>query len=55
MAPSLVMISLEEFKLFHKMDRRLYTLLTKDLWRDPLESMRIMALWLWLERSSFNK
>ncbi|KAL6998806.1 hypothetical protein U1Q18_042525 [Sarracenia purpurea var. burkii] len=55
MAPSLVMISLEEFKLFHKMDIRLYTLLTKDLRRDPLESMRIMALWLWLERSSFNK
>ncbi|KAL6989023.1 hypothetical protein U1Q18_014775 [Sarracenia purpurea var. burkii] len=55
MATSSLNISPEEFKLFHKMDRRLYTLLTKDLWRDPLESMRIMALWLWLERSSFNK
>ncbi|KAL7194001.1 hypothetical protein ACSBR2_025610 [Camellia fascicularis] len=49
-----MVISTEEFKIFHEMDRRLYTILTKDLWRDPLESMRIIALWLWLERSSFK-
>ncbi|KAI8031530.1 hypothetical protein LOK49_LG01G03164 [Camellia lanceoleosa] len=49
-----MVISTEEFKIFHEMDKRLYTILTKDLWRDPLESMRIIALWLWLERSSFK-
>ncbi|XP_057468063.1 uncharacterized protein LOC130757317 isoform X2 [Actinidia eriantha] len=54
MAASSLIITPEEFKLFHDMDRRLYIILTNDLWRDPLESMRIMALWLWLERSSFS-
>ncbi|GFS33778.1 hypothetical protein Acr_00g0030550 [Actinidia rufa] len=54
MAASSLIITLEEFKLFHDMDRRLYIILTNDLCRDPVESMRIMALWLWLERSSFS-
>ncbi|XAR51093.1 hypothetical protein NMG60_11005628 [Bertholletia excelsa] len=48
------LISSEEFKLFHELDRKLYTLLTKDLLRDPLESMKIMSLWLWMERSGLN-
>jgi len=45
-----ITITAEEYKLFHSIDRRLYTQLTKDLNRDPVECMRIMALWLWLER-----
>ncbi|XP_058213504.1 uncharacterized protein LOC131325327 isoform X2 [Rhododendron vialii] len=52
MATTTIFITSEEFKLFHNIDRRLYTHLTKDLYRDPVESMRVMALWLWLERSS---
>ncbi|KAJ9168044.1 hypothetical protein P3X46_019618 [Hevea brasiliensis] len=43
-------ISHEEFKMFHSIDRELYRLLVNNLWRDPVESMQIMALWLWLER-----
>ncbi|KAE9446371.1 hypothetical protein C3L33_21729, partial [Rhododendron williamsianum] len=53
MAATTIFITSEEFKLFHNIDRRLYTHLTKDLYHDPLESMRVMALWLWLERSSY--
>lgn len=47
-------LTLEEIQMFHEMDRNLYSVLTKDLWRDPLESMRVMALWLWLERFGFK-
>uniref|UniRef100_A0A5B7BWM9 Uncharacterized protein n=1 Tax=Davidia involucrata TaxID=16924 RepID=A0A5B7BWM9_DAVIN len=54
MSSSSFVISQEEFNLFHAIDRELYTLLVNDLWRDPLESMQIMALWLWLERSGFK-
>ncbi|KAK3040353.1 hypothetical protein RJ639_026758 [Escallonia herrerae] len=53
MAFSSIYISQEEFNLFHSIDRKLYTLLVSDLWRDPLESMQIIALWLWLERAGF--
>ncbi|XP_047307636.1 uncharacterized protein LOC124911225 [Impatiens glandulifera] len=53
-APLSVHISPEEYKVFYAMDRELYAVLINDLWRDPVESMRIMALWLWLERSGFN-
>ncbi|CAK9144180.1 unnamed protein product [Ilex paraguariensis] len=49
-ASSSLFISPEDFNLFHAMDRELYTLLITDLLRDPLDSMQIMALWLWLER-----
>ncbi|KAK1367540.1 RNA-binding protein Musashi Rbp6 like [Heracleum sosnowskyi] len=48
-----VHISLEEFRLFHSIDRRLYSILVADLLRDPVEAMQIMALWLWLERVGF--
>ncbi|KAJ0090274.1 hypothetical protein Patl1_13588 [Pistacia atlantica] len=55
MMPSLLpFVSQEEFKIFHEIDRELYTILAINLWRDPVDSMQIMALWLWLERTGFN-
>ncbi|WCJ42798.1 hypothetical protein M5689_023584 [Euphorbia peplus] len=45
---------MEEFKAFHAIDRGLYSLLVLSLWRDPVESMQVLALWLWLERVGFN-
>ncbi|XP_074335972.1 uncharacterized protein LOC141673138 [Apium graveolens] len=48
-----VQISQEEFRLFHSIDRRLYFILVADLFRDPIEAMQVMALWLWLERVGF--
>ncbi|XP_074335973.1 uncharacterized protein LOC141673139 [Apium graveolens] len=46
-----VEISQEDFHLFHSIDRRLYLILVVDLLRDPVEAMKIMALWL--ERVGF--
>lgn len=43
-------VTLEEFKLFYGLDRDLYIILVRDLCRNPLECLLIMALWLWLER-----
>ncbi|XP_059634735.1 uncharacterized protein LOC132277046 [Cornus florida] len=43
-------ITLEQFLQFHAIDRELYKILVSDVWRDPLESMQIMAFWLSLER-----
>lgn len=40
----------EDFALFHKIDRDLYTLLVLNLDRDAAESMLVVALFLWLER-----
>ncbi|CBI27811.3 hypothetical protein AAG906_009614 [Vitis piasezkii] len=54
MAQSLFYVTQEEFNMFHSIDRQLYTLLVVNLWRDPVESMQIIAFWLWLERSGFN-
>ncbi|KAK9212995.1 hypothetical protein WN943_002380 [Citrus x changshan-huyou] len=54
MPPSSSFVSEQELKMFHSIDRELYTLLTINLWRDPVESLQIMALWLWLERTSLN-
>ncbi|XP_052198332.1 uncharacterized protein LOC127805622 [Diospyros lotus] len=36
------------------MDRKLYAILTMELQRDPHESMRTMALWIWLERFGYK-
>ncbi|XP_023003264.1 uncharacterized protein LOC111496922 [Cucurbita maxima] len=47
-------ISQEEFNLFHKIDRQLYTILTINIGRDPIEALQIMAFWLWLERAGFH-
>ncbi|KAK1367541.1 RNA-binding protein Musashi Rbp6 like [Heracleum sosnowskyi] len=48
-----VQISREYFYQFHSIDRRLYLTLVADLLYNPLEAMKIMALWLWLERVRF--
>jgi hypothetical protein len=47
-------VSQEEFNTFHTIDRKLYTLFVIYLCRDPVESMQVMALWLWLERMGFG-
>lgn len=47
-------VTLDEFKLFHGIDRSLYLILIRNLVRDPLESLYIMGLWLWLERAGFS-
>ncbi|XP_071724158.1 uncharacterized protein [Rutidosis leptorrhynchoides] len=44
----------EQFNAFHKIDRVLYNILVLGLWREPSESMQIMALWLWLEGVGFG-
>ncbi|KAJ7955983.1 Rho guanine nucleotide exchange factor [Quillaja saponaria] len=54
MASFSTFVSREEFNLFHKIDRDLYTILVTNLSRDPVEAMQILALWLWLERSGFS-
>ncbi|CAL1387159.1 unnamed protein product [Linum trigynum] len=46
-------VSQHELKTFHQIDRRLYSRLVFDLDRDPEQSMRVMALWLFLERSKY--
>lgn len=52
-APSPI-ITLEELKMIHEIDRNLYSFLTNDLQRDPFDSMRVMAVWLWLEQLGFK-
>ncbi|XP_022749969.1 uncharacterized protein LOC111299184 [Durio zibethinus] len=54
MVPPSSFVSQEEFNMFHRIDRELYTLLVINLWRDPVESMQVIALWLWLERVGFR-
>ncbi|XP_062091149.1 uncharacterized protein LOC133797304 [Humulus lupulus] len=49
-----VVVSQEEFRRFHTIDRELYSLLVFNLFRDPAESMRVMGLWLWLEQKGFH-
>ncbi|KAL9688120.1 hypothetical protein QQ045_032534 [Rhodiola kirilowii] len=43
-------VTLEDIKIFHSIDRQLYTRLVINLDRDPTESIQMMALLLWLER-----
>lgn len=45
----------QQFNLFHNIDRELYAVLVMNLWRDPVESLHCIALWLWLERVGFKK
>ncbi|CAJ2649960.1 hypothetical protein L195_g041873 [Trifolium pratense] len=51
---TIVTLSHEDFLLFHQMDRDLYSILVNNLSRDPLESMQLLSLWLWLERVGFR-
>ncbi|XP_042002851.1 uncharacterized protein LOC121752040 isoform X1 [Salvia splendens] len=46
-------VTLDEFKIFHRIDRSLYVILVRDLVRNPLECLYILGLWLWLERAGF--
>ncbi|KAG5570883.1 hypothetical protein H5410_060649 [Solanum commersonii] len=46
---------MEEFKHFHKIDRKLYSLLVINLERNPFESMHTLSLWIWLERTCHFK
>ncbi|KAI3737164.1 hypothetical protein L2E82_27159 [Cichorium intybus] len=41
-----------ELNDFHSVDRELYATLVYDLWRDPIEAIQMMAIWIWLERVS---
>ncbi|KAE9615153.1 hypothetical protein Lal_00048395 [Lupinus albus] len=52
--PSTITISYEDFCLFHKMDRKLYWILVINLYRNPTESMQVLAMWLWLERLGYR-
>ncbi|KAM1587417.1 hypothetical protein ACFX1X_026908 [Malus domestica] len=54
MASGYSLFTEENFKQFHNVDRSLYTILVLKLFRDPLESMQVLALWLWLERDGFK-
>ncbi|GFP85498.1 hypothetical protein PHJA_000693600 [Phtheirospermum japonicum] len=47
-------VTLDEFKLFHGIDRALYRILVRDLFRNPVECLYILGLWLWLERGGFS-
>ncbi|CAA0836835.1 Unknown protein [Striga hermonthica] len=47
-------VTLEEFKIFHGLDRELYTILIRDLSRNPSESLQVMGFWHWLERGGFR-
>lgn len=44
----------DEYGAFHAMDIALYSVLAVELWRDPYESVQVMALWLWMERLGFK-
>ncbi|CAK7352446.1 unnamed protein product [Dovyalis caffra] len=44
----------EQFNLFHLIDRELYTLLVMALWRDPMQYMQVIAIWIWLERMGYK-
>ncbi|KAF9604708.1 hypothetical protein IFM89_009144 [Coptis chinensis] len=46
-------VSNEELHSFHSIDRDLFTRLVVHLCRDPFQTMRIMALWLWLEEAGY--
>lgn len=43
-----------EFNLFHRTDRDLYKILVINLCREPVESMQVHAMWLWLEKVGFR-
>ncbi|OIW16513.1 hypothetical protein TanjilG_32183 [Lupinus angustifolius] len=51
---TIITISHEDFCLFHKMDRKLYWILVINLYRNPTESMQVLAMWLWLERLGYR-
>ncbi|GMH23311.1 hypothetical protein Nepgr_025154 [Nepenthes gracilis] len=42
----------EKLDLFHHINRALYAILVFNLFRDPIESMHVLSLFLWLERQA---
>ena len=48
-----VTISEAKFRVFHTIDRILYMILVTDLLCNPIDAMKIIAFWLWLERMDF--
>ncbi|KAK7388263.1 hypothetical protein VNO78_23074 [Psophocarpus tetragonolobus] len=48
------LVSQEEFNMFHRIDRELYTILVMSLFRDPAECMQVHAIWMWMERVGFR-
>ncbi|KAI3807169.1 hypothetical protein L1987_23093 [Smallanthus sonchifolius] len=38
----------------HSVYRELYAILVYDLWRDPVEAIQMMAIWIWLERMTMT-
>ncbi|XP_015060360.1 uncharacterized protein LOC107006278 [Solanum pennellii] len=42
---------MDDFGHFPTIVRKLYSLLILDLQRDPFESMKVLALWIWLEHT----
>ncbi|KAK2392153.1 hypothetical protein QL285_065542 [Trifolium repens] len=49
----MALISTEELYLFHRMDRKIFSILVIQLARNPCQSLLVMALWLWLENFGY--
>lgn len=49
-----IVLTQGELNAFHSIDRALYTILVMNLWRDPVDSLHIVALLLWLERVGYK-
>ncbi|CAI9267096.1 unnamed protein product [Lactuca saligna] len=47
-------MTLTEYNDFHSIDRELYATLVYDLWRDPIEAIQMMAIWIWFERMNIG-
>ncbi|CAA3026723.1 Hypothetical predicted protein [Olea europaea subsp. europaea] len=50
-----VIVSLKALRAFHSIDGALYAILVTEPWRYPVESLQIIALWLWLEHVGFGR
>ncbi|OVA05969.1 hypothetical protein BVC80_1707g74 [Macleaya cordata] len=50
---SSIFLTIDDLKTFHTIDRELYTRLVIDLGRDLMQSMEMIALWIWLEEVGY--
>ncbi|WCJ30264.1 hypothetical protein M5689_011834 [Euphorbia peplus] len=46
-------ITLDELHAYHALDREVFSKMVIRLFRDPAESLLIMALWLWMEERGY--
>lgn len=46
-----IAVTEEQFKLFHNIDRILFTRLVHNLRHNPAKSIQVIAFWIWLEHS----